>query len=122
LLHQPHEAKNLGFPEGCTVWCDAEAFAPDATTNDAVAFVNAWHDAVAAQGYRPGIYVGPNSKLTTAVLYSDLKFPSYWKAASLVGNVDTRGYHMTQSLHQQIHGITVDFDIAAIDAKKGRPY
>ncbi len=115
-------ATKLGIPEGCTVWCDAEAFAADASTNDAVAFVNAWHEAVDAGGYRPGIYVGPNSKLTTAVLYSELKFQSYWKSASYVGNVNTRGYQMMQSLHQKIHGITVDFDVTAIDSKKGRPY
>lgn len=111
----------LGFPDGVTAWCDIEAIHPDATTADVVAYSNAWHAACSRGGYEPGIYVGPNSKLPTAVLYQDLRFTRYWKSASRVGNVDTRGYCMLQSLSDTIHGLRVDVNIITIDSRGGQP-
>jgi hypothetical protein len=114
-------ASDLGFPPGVTVWCDVEAVALTESTEDVIAYCNAWWSEVDAAGFVPGLYVGPNSRLTTEVLYSRLKFTGYWKSASKVGNVDTRGYQMLQSLSMDLNGIRVDSNIAAVDSRGGRP-
>ena len=119
--HAGSNATALGFPPGCSVWCDVESVAEDTTTEAVVEYCNAWSAAVSTAGFTPGLYVGPASKLTTDVLYKALHFTSYWKSASRVGNVDTRGYQMLQSLSQTLNGVRVDLNIAAIDSKGGRP-
>ena len=114
-------ASELGFPPGVTVWCDIEAVSSSVSTEDVIEYANVWWAEVDGAGFTPGLYVGPGSKLTTAVLYSRLRFTGYWKSASWVGNVDTRGYQMLQSLSLDAHGISVDMNIATVDAKRGRP-
>lgn len=114
-------AVNLGFPPACSVWCDLEAISSNSTTDDVIAYCNAWYAEVASAGYEPGIYIGPNSRLSTIDLYRQLAFKSYWKSASRVGNVDTRGYQLVQSLSRTLHGVHVDFDIAGVDSLDGRP-
>ncbi|EDM74385.1 hypothetical protein PPSIR1_29755 [Plesiocystis pacifica SIR-1] len=118
-------AKNaaaLGFPEGVNVWCDVEAIDSSSTTQEVVDYANAWASAVSSAGYLPGLYVGPNSKLTTSVLYQELSFQHYWKSAAWVPNVDTRGYQMWQSISMTKFGVYIDVDLVGIDSKQGRPY
>lgn len=114
--------RRLGFPPGVTAWYDAEAIRRGTHHSIMAKHVNAWTREVEAAGYEAGIYVGPSSALTTESLYRDLELTRYWKSASWVPTVNERGYCMMQSLHQEVHGITVDVDVCGIDAKKGRPH
>jgi hypothetical protein len=48
----------IGFPQGVNSWCDLEGVSPSASPQDIIAYCDAWHDAVSAAGYIPGLYVG----------------------------------------------------------------
>lgn len=114
-----NNAKGVGIPGGVTVWCDLEGV-HSADSSDTIAYVNAWASAVSAAGYVPGLYVGPNCGLSGAQLYSDLTMAHYWKAASDVPLVETRGYQMVQGLSFTTQGISIDPDIACYDGKGSR--
>ncbi|HLT37538.1 MAG TPA: glycoside hydrolase domain-containing protein [Enhygromyxa sp.] len=118
-------AAGLGFPAGVTVWCDVEfdsAHKPSSSA-DTIAYINAWAEAVATAGFRPGLYVGPNMPLSSSELYYKLgRVTSYWKAASLTPWVDERGFQMIQGLSLTTAGLYIDPDIACYDNKHDRFY
>ena len=118
-------AAGLGFPPGVTVWCDVEWKAEAAPKDSAgtIAYVNAWADAVAAAGYRAGLYVGPNIPLSSTELYRSLPgIRHYWKAASAVPWVETRGFQLVQSLSLTSAGLYLDADVACYDGLGDRFY
>ena len=93
------ESTNVGVPPGVMVWCDLEGVAPTAPAQQVIDFCNAWHSAVAAAGFVPGLYVGFGAGLSPTQLYRDLRFTHYWSAYNL--NADQypaiRGVQMRQA-------------------------
>ena len=122
------ECELLGVPWGVTVWCDLEGVARGTPSSRVIDYCNAWHRAVSAAGYVPGVYVGYRAGLTPTQLYRALKFTHYWGAYNL--NSDeypaTRGIQMKQSkarMSDRPKGIAIDFqtDRVRADALGGRP-
>lgn len=113
-------AANVGTPAGVTLWCDLEGTNSTSSENT-IAYVNAWASAVTGAGFVPGLYVGPNSGLSASQLYHSLTIAHYWKAASKVPWVDERGFQMLQGLSVATSaGVQIDPDIACYDAKGDR--
>lgn len=117
------QAKAVGYPTACPIFLDCEDMgALDAT--EAMAWINAWNDAVAQGGYNQlGVYVGANCPLTAQEWYSGLlKTTHYWKSASTVPLVAVRGFQMIQTLTgQTFAGVPVDYDTVGVDALHGEP-
>jgi hypothetical protein len=115
-------AQTLGFPCGVTVWCDLEWGAAAPPDPQAVLdYLDAWATPVAAAGYGPGLYVGPNVPLSAQQLYSLPRFANYWKAASHTPWVANRGFQIIQGLTQQTNDIAIDADMICFDAMGSRP-
>ena len=113
-------ARTVGVPPGVSVWMDLEAVQPGTAPQDVIDYCKAWYDAVAAQGYLPGIYVGYDCGLSGQQLY-ELPFQAYWKSMSRVPDIPHRGYQMKQSPTTREQGIEVDINHMTTDAKGGRP-
>ena len=121
-------ALSLGVPQGVTLWCDLEDV-PDATPEMVVAYCKAWGKSVVGHGYEAGLYVGGGlgSQATGYVrgeqLYSLPYYRSYWRAASVVPELPTRGWAVTQGSEQTmklacesgVRELHVDFDMIALD-------
>lgn len=108
-------SQTIAFPAGVNVWCDLEAVNAAAQPQDVVAYCRAWHEAVRAAGFSPGLYVGAGTLLTGQQLF-DLPFQHYWRSSSRVPDVPNRGYQMMQlSPSIQMNGIQVDLDVALPD-------
>lgn len=112
-------AHEIGITTGTTVWLDLEGVATDTKDEQIIRYCNYWHDAVAATGFQPGIYVGWHSGLTPAQLYGRLKFTRYWGAYNL--NADQRpatcGVCMQQSAakhEDRPRGVGFGFDINTV--------
>lgn len=120
-------SNTLAIPTGVTLWCDIEWVPSAIPTNDdaLIAYVEAWADAVIDGGYSAGLYVGPNTPLSGSQLYSISGIKHYWKSASRVPWVSTRGFQIMQSLYLtdnvSSNGITIDADVIAYDAKGELP-
>jgi hypothetical protein len=115
-----------GIPSGTTVWLDLEGVAEDTSHEQVIRYCNLWHDAVAAAGFEPGIYVGWHCGLTPVELYGRLKFSHYWAAYNL--NADE--YPITCGVSMKQHaaasgdkpgGVTFDIDTdVVLGDKMGR--
>ncbi|HEV7991057.1 MAG TPA: glycoside hydrolase domain-containing protein [Gemmatimonadaceae bacterium] len=122
------EADKVGVPAGVTLWCDLEGVAVGTPATDVIEYCNNWHQAVAAAGFVPGLYVGWHAGLSTTQLYRSVRFTHYWGAYNL--NADqapaVRGVQMKQSERRPIDvvpGTKIDFqtDKVRTDALGGRP-
>ncbi len=120
-------AKDIGYPEQCVLFLDAEnMLETDGTTllnaSSMIPWLNDWDEAVYAAGFHEiGKYVGVNCPLTGEQWYADLpRTTHYWKSASSVPDVAVRGYQMVQTaVNQSIAGYPVDFDTIQVDEKGG---
>jgi len=96
-----------------TVWLDCEAM-DGLSDQQAIDWINAWAETVeAALGKgTSGIYVGAGVPLTGTQLYQDLIVTHYWRSASQVPAVATRGYQGVQHLplETDLAGYAVDLD------------
>jgi hypothetical protein len=108
-------AQLLGAPKGITLWVDAEWSKNLPSEAQVWQYLNEWSAPVQAAGYEPGIYVGSGQPLGSDALYGLPRYTHYWRAASIVPNVRTRGYQMIQGMPQKVHGVEIDPDIAALD-------
>ena len=116
-----NNANSIGFPAGVNVWCDLEGVSGDTAAQDVIDHCNAWYEAVSAEGYVPGLYVGANAILSGEQLYSDLKFQHYWKSESNVPDLPVRGYQMIQTLVERpVYGIGIDRDTTQTDNAGGQ--
>jgi hypothetical protein len=122
------ECNQIGVPSGVCVWCDLEGVALGTAAEDVVGFCNAWHSAVAAEGFVPRLYVGWHPGLNRTQLYRSLRFTHYWGAYNL--NSDqapaVRGLQMKQAESKPLdHVPSFDFlfqtDLIRADALGGRP-
>jgi len=121
-------ALSLGVPQGVTLWRDLEDV-PDATPEQVVADCKAWGKSVVSHGFEAGLYVGAGlgSQETGYVrgeqLYGLPYYRSYWRAASVVPELPTRGWCVTQGSEQTMRlkcesgerELHVDFDMIALD-------
>lgn len=109
--------QTIGFPTGVNVWCDLEEVSTGAKAQDVTDYCTAWHGAVRAAGYSPGLYVGAGTLLTGQQLF-DLPFQHYWRSSSSVPDIPNRGYQLVQfSPPIQVNGISVDLDVALPDSR-----
>lgn len=122
-------AAEVGYPRGCTLWCDLEGVDPRTTPLDVIQFCNAWYEKVQAAGFVPGLYVGDSCRLSAIQLYRDLKFKAYWSAYNLnADNVPAkRGVQMKQKAYphpgSRVPGVPFEYDVDIIrsDALGGSP-
>ena len=113
-------AQAVGYPPGAVIWLDWEAV-PTAGTA-AIAWVNAWAQAVQAGGYTPGLYVGAPQPFDGQTLYTALVVQHYWRSCSQVPDVAVRGYQLVQvSCSLTIAGHAVDVDVVTSDHLGGVP-
>lgn len=120
------EAKVVGYPAGAVLWCDLEGVKLGTPAATVVAYCSAWHAAVAAAGYEPGLYVGYGAGLTADELYHALPFTRYWSAYNLDRDryPAVRGVQMRQGvLYGALPGVRfpVDLDTIQSDAMGDRP-
>ena len=108
-------AAEIGFPAGVNVWLDLEGIALNATPQNVVDYCNAWFSEVDGANYVSGLYVGPQSVLNGHDLFFLLRTKHYWKSASIVPNVENRGYQMIQSLPRIVAGVSLDSDMTKKD-------
>jgi hypothetical protein len=123
------EALRVGYPAGATLWCDLEGVSDRSSASEVIEYCNAWHSAVAALGYQPGLYVGDSCGLTATELYRELEFSRYWSAYNL--NRDNipaiRGVQMRQKPYPPRERRVLDCpfeydeDVIAADALGGTP-
>jgi len=114
-------ADRIGFPPGVNLWCDLQEISSDATAQEVIDYCQAWYKQVNSYGYIPGLYVGAGSILNQEQLYKDLSFQHYWKSASDVPNVGTRGYQMIQHSAGNGNNLSINHDITYIDNEGGQP-
>lgn len=124
-------ARELGIPDGCTLWVDAEW--TDAPGDAAVmSYLTAWGKAVAEAGYRPGCYVGYDG-LTGDQWYSLPYYRAYWRSAIKYARVPyPRGWSMVQGLEHSrskasrgrpsVFGTAIDTDHVLYDDRGDRPW
>lgn len=112
-------ATSVGLPAGTLLWCDLEGVAPDTPERVVVDYCAAWHHAVGAGGYLPGLYVGWHAGLAPYVLFHALPFSHYWASYNL--NADeapiVRGVQMRQWVRVPADvppGIGGQFDVDTI--------
>ena len=114
-------ASAIGFPAGVNVWLDLESVSTASAPADVIAYCNNWHDAVAAAGFAPGVYVGWQPMLSNEALLDDLKFNHYWGAYNVDAVIPRRGWQMKQSpAHQQVAGIEHDDNLTHVDGLGGQ--
>jgi len=114
-------AHSVGFPAGVNVWCDLEGVNPSAPVQEVMDYCKAWHQAVNAAGYVPGVYVGSAAGLTGQQLY-ELPFEHYWRSPSDVPDIPTRGYQLLQLYPSiSVNGIFIDIDVGQNDKLGGHP-
>ncbi len=117
----------LALPDGMSLWCDLEGVAVGTDPEAVIGYCNAWYDAVAAHGYKPGLYVGWHCGLTADELYHRLKFSAYWSAFNIPYAPVVRGFQMYQHAAKTsdlIPGFTnqdMDADVIQSDALGGTP-
>ena len=112
-------AETVGFPDGVSLWCDLKGVSSSAQEKDVIDYCEAWHEAVSAAGYIPGLYVGAGALLTGQQLY-DLPFQHYWRSQSQVPDVPNRGYQVIQlGPPLQLNGVWIDLDVALNDNRGG---
>jgi hypothetical protein len=113
-------AAAVGFPAGVNVWCDLEGAASGTTAQDVIDYCQAWFDAVAADGFLPGLYVGAQAILSGQQLL-DLPFQHYWRSQSTVPDIPGRGYQLLQLLPSiTVNGIGIDVDVIQTDEEGGQ--
>jgi len=113
-------AEAVGFPAGVNLWCDLEGVGDGVSTQDVIAYCQAWYGAVSGAGFVPGLYVGYATQLSGDQLYG-LSFQHYWKSQSTVPDIPNRGYQMIQFLPSvTANGMAIDMDITVSDEKGGQ--
>jgi hypothetical protein len=121
------QAERAGFPAGVNVWCDLEGKYADVSAATLIGYLNNWASAVSAAGYSPGLYCGPQGKLTGDQLHG-LVFQHYWMSAASVPALPGRGYQMYQLLPMTVYhsgfpiaGTLIDIDVVGVDSEGSAP-
>lgn len=114
---------DCGLPARICVWMDLEGVYGDATSDDVLAYCNAWFTEVSIGGFIPGIYVGANCGLNQDQLDNQLPFEYYWRSGSSVPDLPNHGYCMVQLIdsHYVIDGVSYDLDTIVDDSNSKPP-
>lgn len=121
------QLRALNLPTGITVWLDVEAV----EAMDPIqlrAKINAWAHMLRANGYIPGMYVGPGCPLTSLELY-DLAVVRYWHCGAKIIDRNGQlaepacGFSMIQLFPETTigadesgaGGLLIDFDVVQKD-------
>lgn len=126
----------LGLPPGITVWWDAE-WTDGPSVSQVLACGTGWAQAVAAAGYRPGVYVGYDG-VSGPQWYTLARVYHYWGSAMQVQSPqpslarhkghNQRGWQLRQGLEQRLPvpgypgGLDVDPNLASSDDRGERFY
>jgi len=116
------EAQKVGF--GGTLWLDSEAWPNTVTLAEWANWINTWSQAIRDAGLTDGVYVGAGQPyiVSPLILYQNLSTEHYWRSASAVPNVATRGYQVVQvRLDIMLAGWPVDLDVVHPDYLGGLP-
>jgi hypothetical protein len=115
--HGAENAHSVGFPPGVNVWLDLEGVVAGSASQQVIDYCNAWFSEVAAAGFVPGLYVGPDAGLSGDELYWRLKVKHYWRAGSRdLPDIPHRGYQMFQSpVTSPVAGVGIDRDVTKND-------
>lgn len=115
------QALAIGVPARVNLWLDLEGVSATARAQDVIAYCTSWFNAVAADHYLPGLYVGANCGLDGQQLY-DLPFQHYWHSESAVPAIPGRGYQMMQKPQPgTVNGLSIDVDTTMVDEVGGVP-
>jgi hypothetical protein len=113
----------VNAPVGSLCWLDSEAWPDTVTATEAAAWIHAWAAAVTAGHLSPGGYEGANCPLSGEDWWNITTLARYWKSASAVPVIPTRGYQMTQTaVNQDLDGVTVDYDTVQHDLLGSAPW
>lgn len=108
-------------PKGVSLFLDLEGVAPGTPAQDVIDYCEAWGDAVHAQGYNEGVYVGYGCGLSPKQLYENLSFELYWKAYNYDDGVQERSFCIKQFTQKTLSGIVYDPDTITPDNFGGLP-
>lgn len=109
-------AAMCGLVNGTHLFLDLEGVNKDVDHQVIIEYCNEWHHEVSAAGFKPGLYVGWDCRLTPKELYYKLAFDCYWAAY----NLDTRlypvvrGVCMQQSSGKAPTGVKLSIDVNEI--------
>lgn len=118
-------AHHAALAVGCTVGCDLEGVATDASPQAILDFAAAWWES--AKAYLPALYVGYQCGLTGEELMDKLPFQRYWSAGSIVPTPTRRGFccwqvpPLDQTLQTTAGPLKYDLDIVGRDWLGGAP-
>lgn len=106
-------AGKAGLLPGTNVWLDLEGVKDGVSSNDVIAYCNAWFEEVEKLGFELGIYIGAAPGLTADQLYWDIKTKHYWKGGSsakagVPDDIPNRGYQLVQRISNP--GTSSEFD------------
>ena len=92
-----------GLLPGMNLWLDLEGVRDGVSSDDVIAYCNAWFSEVENLGFASGIYIGAAPGLTADQLYWDIKTKHYWKSGSgasagVPDNIPLRGYQLVQRI------------------------
>ncbi|NMP20798.1 glycoside hydrolase domain-containing protein [Sulfobacillus harzensis] len=112
-------AQQGGLPAKATppvvLWLDLEACG-NVPASAIFPWVTNWGQVVQSGGYDAGVYVGAGQPLTGRQLYDIPTITHYWRSASKVPDVATRGYQILQGAwNQSFEGVPVDYDTIQAD-------
>lgn len=113
-------AAAIGFPPGVEVVCDQEGVDPKVEAAYAIEYLDAWHSAVAKEGFVPRLYVGWHCSLSAEQLYA-LRFTGYVGAYNVDVVPATRGFMLKQSAYPgkaAVPGVAFSFDVDTVKKDK----
>jgi hypothetical protein len=112
-------ARAGGYPASGIILLDSEDWPPTLSVDTWAQWINTWSQAIRRAGFVDGIYVGAGQPagVTAQDLYQRLITQHYWRSASAVPDVATRGYQIVQTrLDLAVAGYAVDLDTVHPDA------
>jgi len=113
-------AGKAGLPPGMNIWLDLEGVKATASSDDTIAYCNAWFAEVENLGFESGIYIGASPGLTADQLYWDIKTKHYWKGGSsarsgVPDDIPNRGYQMIQRIQKSSGDEEFDSNVTRTD-------
>ena len=114
-------AGKAGLLPGMNIWLDLEGVKDGASSNDVIAYCNAWFAEVEKLGFESGIYIGASPGLTADQLYWDIKTKHYWKGGSsskagVPDDIPNRGYQLVQRISNPGTPSEFDSNVTRTDA------
>jgi hypothetical protein len=117
-------AGQAGLLPGMNIWLDLEGVKDGVSSDDVIAYCNAWFAEVEDLGFETGVYIGAAPILTADQLYWDLKTKHYWKGGSsakagVPDDIPPRGYQMIQRIQNPNTPSEFDSNVTQTDAFGG---